>query len=378
MKIFFQRSSDLNVWRLPEGANIRREIGADVQSDAFSAVFDERTVFFDVYHSGMTGNIELLSPPLLNLRDHIRGFRLEGRLVQPGKVNLVRLERHQIKPEGAAFPMNLEVELDGQTQSFAISQETADFRDRKVLLTMFRYEPACWVLDWLKFHVANHDIDAALVYCNYVPSDELSALLEGVRTIDGLEQFVAVEWNFPYGPVDRDVVPEPWNYAYCKAAMFEHARTRYLWNAFGVLNLDVDEFAVEEQGAPIFDVMARSDFDTITMQQRMISGDDSQLSTAVRDRRHRHFTRFMRPGGPDAANSKWAILPQRGGRRVQWLTHMVKGARSLGAFENCWVAHFAPINMGWKADGRARQRALGEESAALAGAFRRAGWSDPS
>ncbi len=366
--------NDINSIEIDEASPLRRQSDRPDATESFQEAFDSRTLLYDAYFSNLTGKIELLCPPLLNLATRIDSIRLDGVPVRPTTQKPDRLERLQVDAPSQARDLTLGIEFAGEEFCFNITRTNSFFSERRVLLTMFRYEPLEWVADWIKFHIANHGADACLIYCNFVPDDKVARLADRLDSIEDLKSAAIVQWNFPYGPAGAACGPNPWLWCYCKAGMFEHARTRFLYDASFVLNLDVDELAVVENGMSVFSLLENSGAGALIFNEKQITQHDGHKLGAPEERRHCEFVHFYRSSGEATAKTKWVVSPQLTGREGQWLTHGVRNIRRKKATEGCWFAHILPMNMGWKSSSRTKTIARGFVSEHVKRAYERADW----
>lgn len=359
------------------------DIGAD-----YHATYDHKTLFYDCFHTAENNYLELLGPPMLNLGPLVQGVSVNGKAVEVSEISRHKLDRLRVRRfDGDASEVSLSLDLGplGVETMVPHARETA-FNDRRVLLTMFRYEPAAWVADWARYHVAVHGADAVLIYANFVEPAVIRELCRELEGVKGLACFAVLTWDYPYGPVADTAFtsgvprwsPRRWKSCFCQTGMFEHARLRFLGRARAVLNMDVDELAVTDSGASVFDLLEQSQAPVFMLREQQVGGTSEELFMPVTERRHRHFSRLLPPAKKPA--SKWVLAPGRLGEEAQWMTHQVLSAQAAEGAPTAWYAHFAPLNMGWSSGGRARLCSVANSpsSPSLRHAFEQAGWTKVS
>ena len=204
------------------------------------------------------GRLLLVGPPLRNFTEAIMAGRINGR---PLRTLLSRyferdrccdiwLSTNLIQPVYLQFGF-------GSTVLFPSRAEPRRYAGRRVLYTLSKDNDPVWVIDWARFHVANHAADAVLIYDNGSVRYTSSELLATLRAaLPGLPIDV-VSWPFRYGPGGFSSA-SGWDSDFCQAAAFQDARFRFLERAAGVLNCDVDEFVVSTGGRSVFEAAATS------------------------------------------------------------------------------------------------------------------------
>lgn len=370
----------------PDTAPSRRAAAApeDIGGTYYQA-YDLKTLFYDCFLPAGGGRAELLGPPMMNLKQVVRDIAVGDEPVEAVPITRHKIDRLQIDTRNLAAPCGpLRIDLGsyGVLETPVHPRETA-FDGRRVLLTLFRYEPGAWVADWARYHVQAHGVDAVLVYANYVNPAVLEDLRQRLQNIPGLEAFAILNWNFPYGPVADDAfapgIPSDsarrWKSCFCQTGVFEHARLRFLSGARGVLNMDVDELAVTESGRSIFELLEEAPSPVLILREKRVGGTLENLSTPVSKRRHSQFNRLL----PESTTpeAKWVLDPLRLEDSAQWMTHTIRSAQMSEAGPEGWYAHFAPLNMGWREKDRARLSVSQNTppNRPLSRALERAGWA---
>ena len=247
---------------LPADSPERRQITRPVEyrQPGFADEFDATTVFYDVIARGPwpLGRLVLVGPPLRNFTQAIMAGRINGR---PIRTLLSRyFERDRCCDIWLSTTLTQPVYLQfgfGSALLFPSRAEPRRYAGRRVLYTLSKDNNPVWVIDWARFHVANHAADAVLIYDNGSVRYTSSELLATLRAaLPGLPVDV-VSWPFRYGPGGFSSA-SGWDSDFCQAAAFQDARFRFLERAAGVLNCDVDEFVVSTGGRSVFEAAATS------------------------------------------------------------------------------------------------------------------------
>ena len=306
--------------------------------------YDHDTLVYDAFPVGDT--VRLSGPPLLNLATGLAEseWRLDD---AAATANLRDLDRTQGSwlSASASGGETLTVTVGEATCAAEISESGVDwFHDRLVLVTKSKNNDLQWITDWARFHASKQGVDAVLFYDNgsdrYRPEDVLAAL-----DVPGIEVAVVVSWPFKFGPQGGNwegLTDAPWDSDFCEYGILEHARHRFLSEATGVLNHDIDELAVSEDTAGVFDLLASSESGAIRYPGRWI---DTPRSTTTQPPRFTDFVVYDSTRKP--STSKWAIDPKRTQHAEQWKTHSVRGV-TMTTTSRIRHRHFTGITSNWK------------------------------
>lgn len=138
------------------------------QQANYKDLFDYYRLFADIYFN-VDGNIELIGPPLLNLREFVERaeFYIDGRLVGGIIIEeLDRMSRITLPCDNQEVSL-LRVKIGNQVFVKEIQPSHLDFfKDKNVLVTQQRDNPIEWILYWILYHIEHHGIDSVLIYDN--------------------------------------------------------------------------------------------------------------------------------------------------------------------------------------------------------------------
>ena len=376
---------------LPLFTSLRRQPTRPVplRDERFDEQFDATTLFFDAFRYEHSGRIVLLGPPLFNLAPAFAAMEavaLPSRTRCPFTIR--QLDRHmQIwldTPRGTE-----RLRFSGMLGEFEVAIAAAavsGFRGRRVLFTLSKDNDIEWICDWIRFNRDIHAADAVLIYDNDSSRYTDGELLDAVRRVDGIAEAAIVRWPFRYGP-QGTLAKGLWDSDFCQLGAWEHARRRFLANARSVMNSDIDELVLCEDGGSIFDKAERSAFGIARYGGRWVIGTDETKAGVLP--RHRDFdvmlrpqmqrTRFLLKRDAVACFPKWTLVPRRCPDRTQWKVHTIGGwlparLRTAGVS----FRHFREIGGNWKYDRKLREpfdpyRHVRDE--ALARAYDKVDWS---
>ena len=336
------------------------------------STFDGTCLFYDIFHHG--DGVVMIGPPLLNLAPMVKRARIrldgaapsqKGRTVAKDRVQITRI-RTESRPRTLAFDAGWEAE------AVSVQPSRLDiFRGRKVLFGRSKDNDLVWIEDWIDYHARTQGVDAVLFYDNgstkYTPAN----LLERIRSVPGIKAAVVVDWPYKFGARGPDFPGD-----YSQYVILEHGRRRFLGDAAGILQIDVDELIVCEHQATIFDDLDRSSTGAISFVGVWIDsvreGDNCKV-------RYRDF-RYTRTGD-EPAESKWAIVPRLIPDDVQLVVHGFEKGFVPEFRTDIKFRHFRAINTSWKYD---RSRLVPYDPAVhrldhiLVAQMRKIGWLDPS
>lgn len=327
--------------------------------------FDSETLVFDLFRDTAANRVVALGPridtivPALGpLRFRAGGAELDVE-ARPARSGLP-LMRWIVTGPDLDRADRIEVTARGRRAEVAIQPSGASlFSGRRVLLTLSKDNHLAWIRDWVEYHVRTEGIDALLLYDNgskrYAPDDVAAA----VAGIDGLAQVTVVSWPFPYGLSGHNGQDR-----FCQVGALEHARRRFLPLARGILNLDIDEVAVNG-GSPVLERL-----EATASAAAVFSGfwaEAPAIATpAERDRvRHRDclLGRLdqIEPSGPRTetpCRPKWAAIPARLADDAGLAVHAILGPDHRPDPDSVWrvgegtvhFRHLRQINLGWKSE----------------------------
>jgi hypothetical protein len=353
---------------LPQFTRLRREPTRPValRDESFEQQFDATTLFFDAFHCEDGDRIVLLGPPLLNLAPAFGAVHI---VALPSRVrcafDLRHLDRHMqawVKAPRGTERLRFSGAL-GEFDVEVASPRPSPFRDRRVIFTLSKDNEIEWIRDWVRFNRDIHGADAVLVYDNASTRYTSGELLDAVRSIKGIAEAAIVHWPFRYGP-QGTLARGLWDSDFCQLGAWEHARRRFLANARSVMNSDIDELVLCDDGGSIFDKAERSAFGTARYGGRWVVAADHQKAGALP--RHRDFDVMLRPQmqrthfllkrDAVACFPKWTLVPRRCPDRTQWKVHTIGGwlparlkTRGVG------FRHFREIGGNWKYDRKTRE-----------------------
>jgi len=334
----------------------------------FDERYDFHTFCYDTFEQG--GSAVQVCPPLLNFHAEAQ---LDGAALASTEAISVQRRRKVdvIGVRGRTVGCSVKVAIGGIHFERNVAANGCQlFAGRRVILTMFKYEPLSWLRQWVEFNIRYHGIEAALIYCNDMPHMQPQDVLDGLAGIRGLEALGVVSFPFPYGPLSG-----MWRARFCQFGMLEHARLKYLSDAQGVLWGDIDELVLTSDHRPIFALLDDTDDGYLAFSGKYVSTDKTaEIPVSVEARRFQYFRHV-----DDQANhghgvaGKWAVAPGRTGD-TQWLTHFLADRASRPHDNRIAMRHFLNMNVGWNADRPTHSLSLAPD-ALLEQAYRKVGWT---
>lgn len=310
--------------------------------------FDARTLFYDVFR--VDSRIAFVGPPLLNLAAVLTAsdFHVgEYSVPVPHFADLDRTQNSWLNtaPESRTLSVSLP---DGVKRTVEVGSDLSDlFANRHVLLTKSKDNDLEWIRDWAAYYVAEHGVDAVLLYDNNSTTYDPEEVLDVLQAVSGLEVAMVVDWAFPFGPQGGNwegLANAPWDSDFCEYGILQHARLRFLRSAAGVINTDIDELLVAE-GGTVFDVL---DSSAPVIRYRGSWIEAVPVSGAVhsppRFSDYGYVSDERQPTTP-----KWSIDPRRAVDAVQWKTHSVAGVQ-VSETQRVGQRHFMGITSNWKWD----------------------------
>jgi hypothetical protein len=236
------------------------------------------------------------------------------------------------------------------------------FRGRRVLFTLSKNNHPTWICDWMRFHRDLQNADGVLLYDNGSTTYTASSLLETMKRVSGFRVISVVEWPYKYGP--QGLGRATWDSSFSQEGAMEDARWRYLADADAVLNCDIDELALTDEG-DLFDKAAASSCGYVQFSGRWVNAARKQALPSTIDNdsgemtpRHRDSTyqllpqwrwQGFRPKDIKLCPTKWAVVPSRCPSNAHWSVHEIVGmhGKKMKCDDACY-RHFAQISTNWK------------------------------
>jgi hypothetical protein len=383
---------------LPQFTPLRRQSmrPLDARNADFDAQYDNETLFYDVFWATAMPHgqpeIVALGPPLHNLAAATQDLRVSN--VADGAALPWRyqaLDRHmqiRITAPHTVTALRFQSSLGDFTVQVPPRRPSL-FDGKRVLMTMSKNNKLQWIVDWVRYHRDVHGVDAVLLYDNSSTAysvGDLAAALAGIQGVVG----GVVPWPFKYGPQGMDA-KRFWDADYCQHGVFEHARRQYLTGAHSVINADVDELVLSEDGASVCDAAANSWSGIVRYYGRWTIGCETQSAKArTPGSRHKDFNVVLRPDiqrryglipiDTNRCPAKWTVVPSRCPDTSQWRPHVIDRWPVARLWTNAFsYRHFRELSNGWKYQRGASvafDPVLHEHDPHLAQAYNKVQWSD--
>lgn len=348
-----------------DGSGKRREppIAVEDRPEGYDAAFDADTLWYDAVQ--VDDEVHIVMPRLLNLRHAVNdgSLMLDGARAKPLGRRIGR--RHEIQTLAAPNPASrASVRIGRWIGETAVHPDQSDlFAGLNASVQLNRNNDLRWIVDWARYHVSAHGLQAMLVVDNGSDAYPPEAILEALAPV-GLDQIVVLCAPLPYGPPRSGKTSAEGKYL--QSGMLNVARLRFLRRARAVLVADIDELVWAKSGS-VFDAAARSFLGYVSFKGTWREPDpEAALPWTHGD--HRFPGTFNGP-----CPTKYCIVP--GGRlgRLSWDVHRPERAllpsrltrRDLGYW------HCRGVTTNWKAYDRAKPRPLEPEDPEITQALAR-------
>lgn len=337
---------------LPQDSNVFREPPRpkSQQQQSYSKEYDFRTLFYDVFYS--RGKVILSGPPLINLHKFLEEstIYIDGAIIEKHNLFLGELDRTQrsyISYNNNTMPKEILIENKMLTLSSKIQLDALDrFSDKNVLVAKSKNNKLEWIRDWVVFYQKNHNINSVIIYDNGSSDYSAADLQEYLGSSTSVDALV-VSWNFPFGPQGGVWAGEkniPWDSDYCEYGILEHAKYKYLAKSNLVVNADIDELLLCQNGIPILDLMKEKNAFYTLYKGVWIDTINSSPQKDLYS--FKDFVFQNKDSKP--TTSKWSVRPKFLNIELsQWKTHYISGFPNH-IDESCRHRHFRAISTGWK------------------------------
>ena len=334
---------------IPVDADLRREpprAVEDRQPD-YLEKFDDRTLFYDTFRCG--NDIWLCGPPLHNLKPVMKSrasWSVDGTPVAKGSARYRswgRTQRSSLRKAPAGSHLNLDLQTFTLTSEIG-SDETDWFAGQRVVVSKNADNDLVWIQDWLRWYHEVHGVTGVVFYENNSTRYGAEEVAEAIGQVEGIQSAAIVDWQFKWGP--NGGPNKVWDSDFSQYAMLEHARFKFLRKAAGVINTDIDELVLTDDGRSVFEHAADSESGCVRYHGILIPKvtsepreHDRQLRFA--DYRHRYVKQ-------PATTHKWALIPDRvDPETTQWRVHYVSGLEAPYS-DHVAHRHYQGLTTGWK------------------------------
>ncbi len=235
--------------------------------------------------------------------------------------------------------------LEGPLEVATRAPEPELFEGRDTLCAQRHREPPEAVADWLRYHVAHHGAEAALILDRGAPGPEreaFAAALEPLaRGIEGLHRLVLVSAPLPLGRPDTpafgdpataprrwnaEAAPDPWLAPLDEPMLHDALRWRFLSRASGVLALDCCELLDPREDPNVFEVARQSPEGLVTLP-----GEAGFAWRIRKDSAPALADHVCRAVPPIPVERRWVVTPGRCRPQHLWLQSGVDGLRPVRA-----------------------------------------------
>lgn len=320
------------------------------QQDNYKELFDYYTLFSDIFYN-VDGDIELLGPPLLNLKDTIQDAQIYINNKDVTKkvefIDANRISRSIIRDSAGSD--SIQIEFDDYSFIKKIQPNMSSFfTNKNVLVTQQRDNPIEWIVYWIMHHIEHNKINAVLIYDNGSQGYCLDELKSAIDKIDKIDKACVVDWKTPWGPTGGH--NQVWDSDYGQHQSWEHALKRLLADANCAIIGDVDELPLHQYGLAIPDILEGIEQPVLSYYRRNIV--DVGLDSAIR----LHSDTFMFEEHKPLAGTKYSISPRRLSENTQLLVHRVVGSDTYQC-DDIISSHFGSLRVDWR-NGNYSQRPL--------------------
>jgi hypothetical protein len=388
-----------NPWILPENSKYRREPARPVKHRqvSFDAQFDAHTVFYDCFRATKM-KVMLIGPPLKRFAGILDSLSIHS--LPAGNECRYQVEHQfttafanrqtqnlcRIVVDVPDYETSLNLQSAAGETTLQIEPNACEvFRGRRVLFTLSRNNHPTWICDWMRFHRDLQNADAVLLYDNGSTAYDASSLLETMKQVSGFKAIAVVAWPYKYGP--QGVGRGTWDSAFSQEGAMEDARWRYLAQAQAVLNCDIDELVLSDEGN-LFDLAAASTSGCVKFSGRWVNALTSHNHEEILPR-HRESSyqllsqwrwKHFRPRDIRLCPTKWAVAPSRCPTNAHWGPHEIVGMSAQKVKSGtASYRHFSQITTGWKnkrKDLELSDRVPHREDAKLLEAFAKVKWDE--
>jgi len=328
-------------------APFRHELTRD---DSFEDKFDYQTLFYDVFWSQDGLDVICIGPPF-HFPDHDLDELSAHALPSGERCTLVhdRLAGRPLNgrsrfrarlPKGST---GLDVSFGNVRQILAIQPNLSSlFLDQKIIVTTTQNNKIEWIVDWINFHSERYSIRNYILVSNNETAYDINQYLYAIQRFCNLDHCLVVAAPFPYGPLSLKKFGGRRDSNFLQVALYDIALQRFGCSAKAMINLDIDELLIADDGRRLDQLVSDPEF-----RSALIPRYNAYHDPALLDRPPRHAD-HDRISFKHAILPKWVVNPQSMRGLDQLHVHDVIGhERQLLPRAEIYIAHCHGIGTGW-------------------------------
>lgn len=251
---------------IPESVPVRRNLRRNRDDydgkplpESEIALYDSRTVLYDMWVADEPRRLIAIGPPSINLRESLYPVQV----LCNGRPLPVRHTEHQQfcvwsipLPDALrsvdAYEVNLQFQPFATNFSLRLPSTRGEAK-KLTLMTLQRNNPIRWIIDWCLWHRRLYGVDQILLYDN--DSTYAEQLDHALQAVSAEVDVVLVHWPFPYGPPTSD------RNRYGQTGALNHCREFFGPSAGWTIRLDLDEYLVAADGERLVERLQQYDRD---------------------------------------------------------------------------------------------------------------------
>jgi hypothetical protein len=287
----------------------------EARGPAFWTRFDATTLFHDVYRSRDGGSVIAIGPQFREIEaDCLRFSCSEDGSPLPWR-HVLRVEKPnprrpvQIQIDLPPDHDWLWVRLGSQRWRVPVQPNlSAAFAGRTALLTISGDNRIEWIEDWARYHAVVCGVDAVALYLNLPAFHDAWEIEHRLAAIPGLREIAVIDQPARFGVRMQDQTGpnRQLDDVLLQESMLQHGIDRILGEASAVLDLDIDELLVLEDGVTIPSVLDGPE-PMVRVWRANVHASSGRPEGIVS--RHAHATHRFEPFPEVRALPKWIARP---------------------------------------------------------------------
>jgi hypothetical protein len=248
-----------------------------LQDNLFRKQFDYQTIIYDCFYSADKKYAICICPPFNNLEPYIRSMRITAVTPDDRKYLCSKPDIIQLKNCAELWielPNNISDILCFETKMGNIIIRIGEnlchlCRNKKVIFTKQKNNEISVIVDWINCNIALHSIEAVILFDNGSDKYSIQTLANTINSQTNIETLIICEWEYTFGPTGGISRPRllpftkhkniPYDSTFLQHGILQCCYWRFLQDAKAVIQCDIDEILITEDGENIFDKLLHSD-----------------------------------------------------------------------------------------------------------------------
>ena len=340
---------------LPPNSHISRKarFSFKKRDSNFLQNFEQKILFYDIFWQDENKKILLIGPPPRNLTSLMKKAKFSvdgGKTLLKAKFHISLSVMITELSGDLSNAKELFIEFAGLKFTAPIQENISKFLpDTRIIFTISKNNPLKWIRAWADYYYQFHDANCLILFDNGSTNANLAEIAKELEQTK-IEHIILISMPYIFGAIDLAVFTNPYWTNFLQNCINSITLRRFAAQAQGLLNCDIDEFAVHREYSSIFHSL--KDIPNGLLIMRGIWIEPHKYKTNHGD--HRDFAyKYSDPKKNSCKSPKWVIDPKRSWVKklnIHPYWHWIENRPPFSKYitQDAFFWHFKGINTNWK------------------------------